>query len=59
MMLADDMTVQRISAANGKSVSVAADKGITMAGCLLKAGGTEAATLTALSIAPWPGCRMA
>ncbi len=50
VMLADDMTVQRISAANGKSVSVAADKGITMAGGVsLKAGVTEAATLTALS----------
>ena len=32
VMLADDMSVQRISAANGKSVSVAGDKGITMAG---------------------------
>lgn len=50
VMLADDMTVQRISAANGKSVSVAGDKGITMAGGVsLKAGVTEAATLTALS----------
>lgn len=50
VMLADDMSVQRISAANGKSVSVAGNKGITMAGGVsLKAGVTEAATLTALS----------
>ncbi len=50
VMLADDMTVHSISAANGKSVSVARDKGITMAGGVsLKAGGTEAANLTALS----------
>lgn len=50
VMLADDMTVQSISAANGKSVSVAGNKGIAMAGGVsLNAGGTEVATLTALS----------
>ncbi len=50
VMLADDMTIQSISAMSNKSVSVVEGKSITMAGGVsLKASGTEAATLTAMS----------